>query len=206
MKVHYILLLFALTSLAVAQNVPSGGGDQNQTTGPLKLLNTQFERIILFSGIGCNTPSCQNWTPLAAPMKVLCPGAAGFECTFAVHVDGVFSAVLGSNGYLVLSRQFQNANDYFIWASSGGSGSLAGGQPGYNNGTPASWTWFYDVTNSKRNQLHPVEVDLLCIDDGSGLCGVDNDFRALGSVGTVSTVLRVDVFAKWSAAAGRAAF
>ena len=198
MKVHCILLLLALTSLAGAQI------HQYPTTGPLKLLNTQFENIDLFVGIGCNTPNCQNWTPLAPPMHVLCPGAAGFKCTFAVHVDGEFSAVRGSNGYLVLNREFRNSDDYFIWASSGGSGSLAGGQPGFNNGTPASWTWFYEVTNSTRNQLHPVEVDLLCIDDGSGLCGVDNDPRATGLAGIsnsasgtfVSTVLRVDVFAK----------
>lgn len=199
MKVHCILLLLALTSLAGAQV------HQYQATEPLKLLNTQFENIDLSVAIGCDTPNCQNWTPLAPPMHVLCPGAAGFKCTFAVRVDGEFSAFGGSNGYLVLNRQFKNADDYFVWASGKGTGSLAGFDPVNNNGTPASWTWFYEVTNSKRNQFHPVEVDLLCVDaDGSGLCGVDNDPRATGlaslpssASGTlVSTVVRVDVFAK----------
>ena len=68
MKVHCILLLLALTSLAGAQV------HQYPATGPLKLLNTQFENIDLSVAIGCDTPNCQNWTPLAPPMHVLCPG------------------------------------------------------------------------------------------------------------------------------------
>ncbi len=166
-----LLLLLAASTVSGAQVVRS-----------LTLKTTTMQEGSFVTAT-CSSSGCEATVPLVESVNIVCPLAKGKTCTFSVQVS---SAVVTSQGSLGLFRYTGDgvSIDGFLpevlWQRNGNALTVL-----------ASFNFPIFVTNTKDNQAHKVEVDLVCFDNSDvGSCTVSNDLLPRD----VSTSVRTDVF------------
>lgn len=174
-RVAIAVLLFS--SLAGAQTeVPTF------TAGNLKLEKTIFQ-VGQFTELSTGCNPCTDagaFTPLVAPLEVICPARAGEICTFAVHVDAAMRADSGSESAFEYVGDSQTTVIQNVPQSPPNSGFYMWTLNGTNSDVfSASHTFVALVRNSKDFQKHHVEIDLGCFVSG-GQSGGSCFVQALG--------------------------
>ena len=164
-------------SFAVAQTeVPTFN------TGNLKLEDTIFQ-VGQFTELGTGCNPCTDagaFTPLVAPLEVVCPAKAGETCTFAVHIDAAMRADSGSESVFEYVGDSQTTviqnvpqippnTGFYMWTLNGTNSEVFS----------ASHTFAALVKNTKDFQKHHVEIDLGCFASG-GQSGGSCFVQALG--------------------------
>ena len=166
----------------------------SQTLSDRVLKSSTFQ-VLAHGGTiaSCTTASCSTSVPLFTPVNVVCRGPKGETCTVAIEVQANLTGPCTN----VSCDTNNGSNDIALLIYKGDGTYIA---PDVNPGIAwkhpfsplTSFTFVVTVSNTVRNQAHPVEIDLGCTDgDGDGCTVGSTQLGAGGSFPSAS--VRIDV-------------